>query len=103
MKKYKYCLASFLDAVGVFVYVAAIAWLGFHSQSFFGNTPSFLNPLFILLLFIVSACITGLLVLGKPVLMYLNGQKKESLILFFATLSWLVLFLAIVIIALVLK
>jgi hypothetical protein len=103
MKKYKYYLISFLDAAGVFVYVAAIAWIGFHSQNIFGNAPSFLIPLFMLLLFVVSACVTGALVLGRPILMYLNGQKKESFILFFSTLGWLVLFLAVVVITLILK
>ena len=99
----KYLLRSFLNAVGVFVYVALIAWLGFNSQKIFGKTPSFLAPLFIILLFVVSACITGALVLGRPILMYLNGQKKEALVLFFATLGWLVLFLVVVVIVLALK
>ena len=70
-----------------------MAWLGFNNQIIFGEEDSFLTPLFTLLLFVVSASITGLLVLGKPVLLYLNGQKKEALTLLFATLVWLVMFL----------
>lgn len=93
MKKIDYLIKSFINAGSVFIYVSAVAWLGFNNQIIFGKTPSFLMPLFILLLFILSASITGLLVLGKPVHLYLGGFKKESIILLFSTLAWLVLFL----------
>jgi hypothetical protein len=46
-----------------------------------------------LLLFIISASVTGLLVLGKPIHLYLSGLKKEAFVLLFATTGWLVLFL----------
>jgi len=94
MKKSDYLFKSFVNAVGVFIYVAAIAWLGFNSKAIFGAEPNnFLAPLFMLLLFVVSASITGLLVLGKPILMYLNGLKKEAITMLFVTLAWLVVFL----------
>ena len=94
---------SLVNAIGVFIYVSAIAWLGFNSQALFGKSNSFLAPLFMLLLFVVSASVTGLLVLGKPVYLYLNGLKKEAFIFFFATLAWLVLFLVAVVVALLLR
>ena len=103
MKKSQYVIKSFIDAAGVFIYIAIIAWLGFNSQNNFGKTPSFLNPIFVLLLFVVSACITGSLVLGKPILMYLDGQKKEAITLFFYTLIWLVLFLVSIVLVFLLK
>ena len=101
-KKSDYFLRSFIDAVGVFIYVAAIAWLGFNSQTIFGNQHSFLMPLFILLLFVTSASVTGLLVIGKPVQLYLDGFKKEAFTLLFATIVWLILFLAALVIVLLL-
>lgn len=68
-----------MHAAGVFVYVSFVAWLGFNSQKFFGGEPdNFLTPLFVLLLFVISASITGLLVLGKPIHMYMNGLRKEA-------------------------
>jgi hypothetical protein len=100
MKKSDYILKSLLSAAGVFVYVAAVAWLGFNSQAIFGKQINFLMPLFMLLLFVVSAAITGLLVLGKPIYLYLNGRKKEAITLLFATLTWLLVFLVGVAIAL---
>lgn len=103
MKKTKYNLRGFVSAVGVLVYVSAVAWLGFNNQRIFGKPVDFLMPLFVLLLFVISASITGLLVLGKPVHLYLNGQKKEAFILLFTTLAWLVIFLIAVVTLLLLR
>ncbi len=96
MKKSEYFVKSLVNAAGVFMYVAAIAWFGY-SGKFAGDPPTFLVPLFMLLLFIVSASITGLLVLGKPITLYLAGHKKEAFIMLFATLGWLVLFLLVLV------
>lgn len=92
MKNSEYFLKSFINALGVLIYTSAVAWLLFNNQTIFGQTSSFLMPLFVLLLLIISACLTGLLVLGKPVHLYLNGLKKAALVLLFSTLAWLVLF-----------
>ncbi len=100
MEKSKYLLRSFVNAAGVLIYTSAIAWLFFNGGTVFSKAPSFLIPLFMLLLLIVSASITGLLVLGKPVHLYLSGFKKEAFTLLFATLAWLVLFLFAIVIVL---
>jgi hypothetical protein len=103
MKKSEYILKSFINALGVFIYVSIVAWLLFNGEHVFDNKPSFLIPLFMLLLFIISASITSLLVLGKPIHLYLSGFKKEAFTLLFATLIWLAIFVGIVITALLLK
>lgn len=103
MKKSTSVGKSFLSALGTFVYISLVAWLGFNSQAIFGKPSSFLMPLFALLLFVISASITGLLVLGKPISLYLNGLKKEAFILLFSTLAWLILFLLAVVIVLLVK
>jgi hypothetical protein len=103
MKKSEYILKSLANAAGVLVYTSAVAWIFFNGQAIFGKASSFLMPLFLLLLFVVSASITGLLVLGKPIHLYSNGLKKEALALLFATLAWLVLFLVAVVIVLLLR
>jgi len=92
MKKSEYILKSLINALGVLVYTSAVAWILFNGQNIFGKASSFLMPLFLLLLLIISASITGLLVLGKPVHLYLSGLKKEAFILLFATLFWLIFF-----------
>lgn len=44
-----------------------------------------------LLLLILSATVTGSLVLGRPILWYLDGKKKEAVSLFVATVGFLFL------------
>lgn len=54
--------------------------------------PSYLGPVAFLLLFILSAAVTGALILGRPVLLYLENQKTEAVRLFIYTIGWLVVF-----------
>ena len=103
MKKSDYILKSFENAGGILAYVSAIAWLFSHAQNIFGNGQSFIIPLFLLLLFIISASVTGLLVFGKPIMMYMSNLKKEAFILLFATLGWLVVFALLIVLALLIK
>ena len=94
-----------LNALGVFVYVFGIASLLFNAKTIFGGEEpkGFIVPIFMLLLLVVSATITGLLVLGKPMYLYFEGKKKEAFTLLIATLAWLILFLFIVAVALVMQ
>src|SRR3989338_9833989 len=85
---------GFVNAIGVFVYVSAVAWLMYNASDFLGAEDNFLIPLFILLLFVISASVTGLLVLGKPISLYLDNHKQEAFFLLFITLSCLILFAA---------
>lgn len=96
MKKSDYFLKSLLNAAGVFVYVSGVASLLSNGEKIFGKAENFLMPVLLLLLFVVSAAITGLLVLGKPIHLYLSGFKKEAFTLLFATLAWLIVFIAVV-------
>jgi len=97
MKISDYTSKSFKNAAGTFIYISAIAWFFSYAQQIFGNKENaFVIPIFMLLLFVISACITGFLVLGKPILWYMEGLKKEAFNLFFATVGWLGFFLILV-------
>lgn len=96
MKPSNYLFKSFLHAGGVFAYVAGIVWLMSNGARIFGAEDNFAMPILMLLLFVISASITGALVLGKPILLYINGMKREALTFFFATLGWLALFLIVI-------
>ena len=80
-------------AVLVFAYVAGVAWILFNGQQIFGQSHSFWGPLSFLLLFVLSASIVGALVLGRPVLLYLDGRKPEALKFFGYTIGWLLAFM----------
>lgn len=93
MKKSEYIIKSFLHAAAVLVYVSLVAFIPRYGEAIFGEDPNFLIPVFMLVLLVVSASITGLLVFGRPVLWYVGGRKKEAFFFLFATLGWLIVFL----------
>ena len=103
MRKSDYLIKSLVSAGGVFVYVSLVAWLMFNAEMIFDESDSFLIPVFMLLLFVISASITGFLVLGRPIHLYLNNAKKEAFVFLFATLAWLLFFLVAVATVLLLR
>lgn len=92
MKNNEIIKQSFLRSVGVFIYVALVACLMFNGEKIFGGKENILIPIFLLLLFLISATVTGFLVLEKPIVLYISGEKKKSIIFLFSVISWLVLF-----------
>ena len=89
---------SFLNALGTGAYVAILVTLVFNGEKIFGTIDNMLAPIAFLLVFVVSASITSGLVLGKPILMFLEGQKKEAIKLFIYTVGWLAIFAVIILI-----
>ena len=89
MKKLNLFLTSLLQALGVFAYVALISGVFSAGSHFQGKLDQFWGPVLFLLLFVLSAAITGSLVFGRSVLMYLNDAKKEAVKLTLFTMGWL--------------
>jgi len=83
---------SFLQAIATAAYVAVIGWLLYNGQMIFDRMQTVLAPIAFLMLFVLSAAITGTLVLGRPVLWYLSDRRSEAVTLFSLTLGWLTLF-----------
>lgn len=88
-------LLGILHSVGVFLYVALVVWFMNSAGKFIGPTNEMLAGMTMLMIFILSALITSSLVLGRPILYYLDGKKKQALkLLFYTTASlfvWLLL------------
>lgn len=80
-----------MSSVGVFVYVGFISWVLIHGEQFFGSLPKgdFRGPMLFLMLFVFSALVTGLMVLGRPTYLFLIGSKKEALMLLGYTVAGL--------------
>jgi len=76
------------DSLATTAYIVAIStfmfWAG---ETKLGANNTFLIPIVMLLLFVVSAAITGFLVFGQPVIMYYEGKKKDALQLLTYTLA----------------
>jgi len=84
-------------ALGVLVYIFLLATFFSKANDFFGKTDhSIVSPMAALMLFVFSALVTGGLVLGKPLMLYLDGHKKEGVKLLFFTGIGLFVFMVLV-------
>jgi len=88
------------EAAGVVVYVVLVSWVMQNAEQIFGKMQGVLGIMAFLLLFTFSAAVVGSLILGKPLTMYLGGQKKEAVTHLVATLGWLLVALIIVLVVL---
>lgn len=69
-----------LNSLGVLVYVFLVSLFMNNGSKIFGQADNkLLTPIIALMLFIVSALITGYLVLGKPIMLFLENEKKAGL------------------------
>lgn len=102
-------LLGLLQALGTGLYAAlvvtAVFIIGSIVEEGVDDRPltQILAPIAFLISFIVSACISGAMVLGYPIALALNRRVREAFMLVAATVGWLVLMLIGVVIALVVK
>ncbi len=79
---------AFVNAGLTALYIAFVAsFLFYVPPIFLGNKPdTVFAPIVMLMLFVFSAAITASLMLGKPILWYIDGKKREAVQLLFSTL-----------------
>lgn len=70
-----------------------VTFLTSASNVFDDNEPQFsvFVPALMLLLFVISATVTGIAVLGKPIIWFLEGKKQHAVSLLGLTIGFLVL------------
>lgn len=92
-----------LSAIGVTAYVVLLTWFMSHAENIFGaqHPSDWQMGTLMLLIFVISACITGGLVLLKPVMMYMDGVRKDAVKLLVYTVISLVIIAVIVLTSLV--
>jgi len=89
MNKFRPLYLGLINAFGVLVYTSVVSLVLFNGEKLFGQDESFFIPLTMLMLFVFSATIVGLLVLGRPIYLYFEGFKKEGVALLLYTVGWL--------------
>ena len=82
-------LHAFLQAAGIFSYVALVSWLLKNGEYLFGADEGIRVPIIMLLLLVLSAAITGLLFFGRSIHLYLSGEKSSAIRLILWTLFFL--------------
>ena len=87
---------SLTYAAGAVLYVAAVATIMQNVQRILGPGPDDKNvfaPMLFLLLLVVSAATMGMLIFGKPVMLYLDGKKREAVTMVTYTIGSLAAFI----------
>lgn len=100
MTKSKLIKVSLVNSIVASLYISAVAFLMSNGEKLFGKNNSVFSGIAILMLFVISAAVMGFTILGRPLMMYLDGSKKEALKLFYLTIVWLILIAAIIFIGL---
>ena len=90
-------------ALGTVVYVTGVAWFMTNAEKGFNNEKTIWMPIAMLLLLVVSAGVTGSLVVGRPVMLYIDGKKKEAIKQLALTLGWLFIILVLVLSGLMMR
>ena len=95
MKNSQLLKQAVFSSFGVLAYIFIVANIMISAEKIFGMTDTILAPITFLLLFVFSALFTGALILGRPIMLYLDGRKKEGVWLLLYTgaslLGWLLL------------
>lgn len=84
---------AFFQALGLVIYITLVSLLLINGESWFGSLE-FIGPIVLLLIFSTSALICGLIVLGYPIALIFNRQRRQAFKLVIYTAIWLVVFVA---------
>ena len=79
---------SLIGSLGTAAYVILVVLLIYSlGNAFPGDTKTIFIPITMLMLFVFSAALTGTLVFGKPIALFLEGKKKDALALLGMTMT----------------
>jgi len=100
MKKFSLPFIAFFQALGLAIYCSLIGLLLLQAEKWV-VPHTFLGPAFFLILFVVSATISALIVLGYPfILFWERKQTIKALKLVVYTTAWLIFFTSLFILVL---
>ena len=104
MENKKIWSVAIIDALLTGAYVAAVATFMTYANNLFGQADNVLGGVTILILLVLSAVIVGALVLGRPLMLYLDGKKSEGIkTLLYTILSLFIIFVIFLIVLLIIK
>ena len=99
---HKIITRALLNSLGTAAYIILVVSFMFSLQIFSGEQEDIIIiPIAMLLLFVSSAAITGFLVFGKPIMLYMDGKKNEAILLLEYTIGILFLITIMVFIILI--
>ena len=96
MKNNKTISWAIINSLGTFIYSSVTAYIMSSAERFFGKMDGLISIIAFLMLFTLSAVVVGTLILGRPIILYVDGQKKESVKLLLQTIVALFLITSVV-------
>ena len=91
MKKKEIITKALLHTIAAVAYIAAVVTFMQNAEELFKDRPDAFAGVIMLMLFVISATLMGIIVFGKPALLYFDGHKKEGVSLALYTTGFLVL------------
>lgn len=85
-------------SLGVLAYVSLVALVMSYAEKIFGQADGVYAPVVFLMLLVLSAAMVGSLIFARPILMYIDGLKKEAVKLFLYTMISLLVITAILLV-----
>jgi hypothetical protein len=79
---------AFINSLLTSLYIVAIGLFLYYGTLMKFGRNSFIAPISLLFLFVLSASVTSYLMFGKPAQLYVDGKKKEALSLVTYTLGF---------------
>jgi len=90
-KKVSLPFIAFFQAISLVIYCGLVGLLIWQAESWVGRIQTFLGPVLFLVLFVVSALISALIVLGYPfILFWEKKQTIKALKLVIYSIFWLI-------------
>lgn len=94
---------SFFHALSVGAYVFIIVQIITGIGQIGPEDAGIIAPITFLMLLVLSVAVVGMLIFGRPLFMYLDGQKREGVSMAIATIAWLALVAAGAVVLVVLR
>ena len=80
---------AIISSLITFSYVVAVGLFMSNASNIFGQEDTAFTPVAALMLLVFSAAFTGILVVGQPLMLYIDGKKKDALSLLSYTMACL--------------
>ena len=77
----------FINALAATLYITAVATFMFYGSKSFPPEDTILAPIAMISLFTLSAAVMGFLILYQPIMLLLDGHKKNAVKLFLQTIA----------------
>ena len=90
LEKSSLCKVAFLQAIGLVFYCGLVGMVMWNGDSWFGKMNSYLGPVLVLVLLVLSVLVCALLGLGHPFLLFWEEKRpRDAVRLVLYTTLWL--------------